>query len=48
MAERQRDRLPGGAHDTLDWVDAAAGGLDAAAPAAAAAAIWARVSASAR
>lgn len=48
VAERRRDRVPGGAHDTLDWVDAAADGLDAAAPAAAAAALWARVSASAR
>jgi len=48
VAERRRDRLPGGAHDTLDWVDAAAEGLDAAAPAAAAAALWARVAASAR
>ncbi|MBZ8142351.1 hypothetical protein CLD22_20920 [Rubrivivax gelatinosus] len=48
VAERRRDRLPGGTHDTLDWVDAAAGGLDAAAPAAAAAALWARVAAAVR
>ncbi|MBK1715230.1 hypothetical protein [Rubrivivax gelatinosus] len=48
VAERRRERVPGSEHDTLDWVDAAAGGLDTAAPAAAAAALWARVAAAAR